>query len=155
MSVGEWVGLFFTVVTGLIGVWQALKAKRYKEAGGGLVDVIEAIDDKALKGRIRDKANAMGLYDPIHALVKERTGPSKTPTAPPVAGLILFALFVPSLLGGCSALDGGPYRDAYIRYSDTGVLIRPYLKEAPDASVQALYDSFDRQTAEGQKAKGK
>lgn len=43
-------------------------------------------------------------------------------------------------LSGCATC--APYKDALGRFQTSGKAVEPYLKPAPDPSVQALYDSF-------------
>lgn len=62
------------------------------------------------------------------------------------------AVLLLASLGGCS-LTASPHREALVRFGRSGQAVRPYLVQpAPDASVQALYDSFDAACAEAVKA---
>lgn len=106
MTTGEWIGLGTSVVLALISIWKHLKAKDYKGAAGPLIDIIEEIDDKALKGKIRAKATELGVEKVLHALVKSRTA-GDPPTAPR-AGAVLLLLAAGLGASGCAAFGAPP-----------------------------------------------
>ena len=106
MTPGEWIGLGTSVVLAAISIWKHLKAKDYKGAAGPLIDIIEEIDDKALKGKIRAKASELGVEQVLHQLVKART--TESPPKAPIAGAILLCLAAGLGASGCSVFGAPP-----------------------------------------------